>query len=446
MSAVGAILAEEWTWKSWVAAANEPGCDFPLQNLPLCVFAASGGDAVIGVGIGDAVLSLRELAMSKHLRELPQSVREACGGTTLNALMACGSAGTSLLRRALMGMLRESAAPEVREALGRMLTPIAEAEFRLPVEIGDYTDFYTSIHHATNVGSLFRPEQPLLPNYKFVPIGYHGRASSIVVSGHEVVRPQGQRKLASEDAPVFGPSRQMDYEVEVGAYVGRGNELGRPVPIGSAEEHLFGISLVNDWSARDVQAWEYQPLGPFLGKSFATTVSPWVVTMEALSPFRVPPAERAAGDPEPLPYLCAADVSRAAIELTVEVWLRTAAMRQDGAAAVRVSSGNLRDLYWAFAQMVAHHTSNGCNLRVGDLLASGTISGATKGSEGSLLEQTRRGASPIALPGGETRSFLEDGDEVILRGFCQREGLPRIGLGECRGRVVPAPNGTEGES
>ena len=323
-----------------------------------------------------------------------------------------------------------------------MLTPIAEAEFRLPVEIGDYTDFYASIHHATRVGSLFRPEQPLLPNYKFVPIGYHGRASSIVVSGHEVVRPRGQRKLPTDATPEFGPTRQLDYEVEVGAYIGKGNELGHAVPIGSADEHLFGISLVNDWSARDVQAWEYQPLGPFLGKSFATTVSPWVVTMEALAPYRVPPAERAAGDPKPLPYLHAADFSHGAIELTVEVWLRTAAMRRDGVSAVRISSGNLRDLYWTFGQMVAHHTSNGCNLRVGDLLASGTISGPDAGAEGSLLEQTRRGASPLELTAGETRSFLEDGDEVILRGFCQRAGVPRIGLGECRGTVVTALTGS----
>ncbi len=286
MSVAEAALTEEWTWKSWVARANEAGCDFPLQNLPLCVFAWRSGEAAIGVGIGDAVLNLRELARSEHLRDLPQAVREACVRTSLNALMECVRAGTSLLRQALMEVLREDAAPDIRHALEPMLTPIAEAEFRLPVEIGDYTDFYASIHHATRVGSLFRPEQPLLPNYKFVPIGYHGRASSIVVSGHEVVRPRGQRKLPTDAAPEFGPTRQLDYEVEVGAYIGKGNELGHAVPIGSADEHLFGISLVNDWSARDVQAWEYQPLGPFLGKSFATTVSPWVVTMEALAPYR----------------------------------------------------------------------------------------------------------------------------------------------------------------
>lgn len=438
-----ASVVDAWTWKSWLPAANQPGCDFPLQNLPFCVFSGANGVAAMGVGIGDAVLDVQMLVASEHTSELPGTLRDACRGTSLNALMACGKAATSLLRQKLMMLLREDAAPALRESLRPMLTPVAEAKFVLPVAIGDYTDFYASVHHATNVGSLFRPDQPLLPNYKFLPLGYHGRTSSIAVSGQAVVRPQGQSKRPADPLPVFGPTRQMDYEVEIGAYVGVGNELGRPVAVDRAESHLFGISLVNDWSARDLQAWEYQPLGPFLGKSFATTVSPWVVTMEALEPFRVAPAERPAIDPAPLRYLQARDISRAAIELTVEVLLRTERMRGEDRAPVRISSGNLRDLYWTFGQMVTHHTSNGCNLRVGDLLATGTISGANAGSEGSLLERTRRGSTPIELPEGETRCFLEDGDEVILRGFCERDGLPRIGLGECRGIVVPALKGSQ---
>ncbi len=431
-------LGEQWSWRSWVETANAPECDFPLQNLPLCVFTREGGGFAIGAGIGGFVLDLAALASSSYLDELPPPLRVACGQPSLNALMQCGREASSLLRVALMRMLRADTEPAVCGFLERLLTPIESARFQLPVAIGDYTDFYASIHHATNVGSLFRPEQPLLPNYKYVPIGYHGRASSVVVSGHAVVRPQGQVKPASAGSPSFRLTEQLDYEVEIGAYLGKGNELGALVSIGGAEEYLFGLSLVNDWSARDIQAWEYQPLGPFLGKSFATTVSPWVVTMEALESFRVPLADRGLGDPAPLPYLSSPDPSRSAIDLTVEVHLRTEALRRAGLPAVKLSSGNLRDLYWSFGQMVTHHTSNGCNLRVGDLLASGTISGADPGTEGSLLERTRRGAIPLLLPNGEARSFLEDGDEVILRGFCEREGRPRIGLGECRGVITSA--------
>jgi fumarylacetoacetase len=308
---------------------------------------------------------------------------------------------------------------------------------RLPADVGDYTDFYAFIHHATNVGSMLRPENPLLPNYKWLPIGYHGRASSLVCSGAPIRRPQGQICDAPNQRPVFGATRRLDYEAEIGFLIGPGNCLGQPIAIDKAEEHIFGLCLLNDWSARDLQTWEYQPLGPFLGKSFATTLSPWVVTLEALAPFRIPAAARTSDDPKPLPYLFdEADQRIGGIALTVEVWLTSSQMRQNGTAPVRLSSGNLRDMYWTIAQMVAHQTSNGCNLRSGDLLATGTVSGPSNNARGCLLELTRRGAEPIALPGGEQRQFLEDGDEVILRGFCWQEGAARIGFGECRGVVL----------
>jgi fumarylacetoacetase len=314
-----------------------------------------------------------------------------------------------------------------------LLLARAGAEMLLPARIGDYTDFYASVYHATNVGRLFRPENPLLPNYKWVPIGYHGRASSIVVSGAEVKRPSGQTKAPDAAAPTFGPSKALDYELEVGFFVGQGNALGEPVPLAEAEQHIFGLCLLNDWSARDVQAWEYQPLGPFLGKNFATTISPWVVTMEALEPFRAASFMRPEGEPKPLQYLdWADDRAQGGFDVTLEVWLRTKKMREP----VKVSRGNLRDLYWTLAQMLTHHASNGCNLQPGDLLATGTVSGAAEDSVGSLLEMTRRGADPLILPDGEVRKFLETGDEVILRGYCEREGCARIGFGECRSLVV----------
>ncbi len=430
-------IGEQWTWASWIDSANEPGCGFPLQNLPFCAFSSSG-EVHLGVGIGDKILDLSALASAGLLDSLSPEVRRACAAPHLNALMSCERGAASLLRHELMLLLRDDAVGEAKEKLTGMLVPQATATFHKPVQVGNYTDFYASIHHATNVGRLFRPDQPLLPNYKFIPIGYHGRASSLVISGTAIIRPRGQTRPPGGDVPLFGASRQLDYELELGAYIGCGNALGEPVPIDRAEAALFGISLVNDWSARDIQAWEYQPLGPFLGKSFATSVAPWVVTMDALAPFRVPPAGRGEGDPEPLPYLCSASADEAAINLTMEVHLSTRAMREGSQAAVKLSSVNFRDLYWSFAQMIAHHTSNGCNLLAGDLLASGTVSGPTESSLGSLLEITRRGAAPLQLPSGESRSFLEDGDEVIFSGFCERPGLPRIGVGECRGTVVPA--------
>jgi fumarylacetoacetase len=320
-----------------------------------------------------------------------------------------------------------------------MLTPMAKAELLLPVEIGDYTDFFASIHHATNVGRLLRPDNPLLPNYKWVPIAYHGRASSVRVSGTPVRRPVGQALARGADAPEVRPSRNLDYELELGAFVGAPCPAEAPTPVDEADDHLFGVCLLNDWSARDMQAWEYQPLGPFLAKSFATSISPWVVTAEALAPFRVPLAARPEGDPAPLPYLSSAEDQRqGALAIDMEAWLQSERMRVEGLEPVRVSHASFADMYWTLGQMIAHHTSNGCDLRAGDLLGSGTVTGPDRGTAGCLLEITARGGQPIALPSGENRSFLEDGDEVILRGRCVREGYVSIGLGECRGRVLPA--------
>lgn len=430
--------SESQNRKSWLESANEGDGGFPLQNLPFCAFRVRGGGQCLGVGIGDSILDLARLARSEAMSGVAVDVREACMEPTLNRLMARGHEKTRELRNALVRMLAADASPDHVEKLKPLLHPMNAAQFCAPVAIGDYTDFYASIHHATNVGKLFRPDQPLLPNYKFVPIGYHGRASSIVVSGTAVRRPDGQTKAAAADAPTFGPARQMDYELELGAYIGTGNSLGSPIGVDDAEEHIFGVSLLNDWSARDIQAWEYQPLGPFLGKSFTTSVSPWVVTMDALIPYRVPLAARAEGDPSPLPYLAPRQSEVQGIDIRLEVWLTTQKMRDTSLNPVQLSSVNARELYWSFAQMVAHHTSNGCNLQTGDLLASGTISGPQPGSQGSLLEITRRGAELLKLPSGEDRSFLEDGDEVTFRGFCKRNGLPRISLGECKGMIVPA--------
>jgi len=421
--------------KSWVESANQAGCDFPLENLPYGVFSRDGSKR-IGVAIGDQVLDLHDCVESGLLGRLSTETAQACSQDALNALMGVGRDGRVSLRRELTKLLSEEAEPELRERLGRHLVAMPDVQMEVPARIGDYTDFYASIHHATRVGKLFRPDNPLLPNYKYVPIGYHGRASSIVVSGTAVRRPNGQTKAANSEAPVFGPSRSLDYEMEIGIFVGPGNALGEPVPIREAEEHIFGLCLVNDWSARDVQSWEYQPLGPFLSKSFATTVSPWVVTLEALEPYRSAAGIRSMEHPAALPYLAQGDGGRA-VDVTVEVWLRSERMRTEHMDAVRVSKGNLRDLYWSVGQLLSHHASNGCNLRPGDLLATGTISGPEEGSEGCLLEMKHR-ARPVTLPTGETRTFLEDGDEIVLRGYCERPGTPRIGFGECLGRVSPA--------
>ena len=420
--------------RSWVESANRPGADFPIQNLPFGVFRR-GSSCAIGVAIGDRILDLGRAAQAGLLKGLAAPAVDACSASALNPLMALGRAHWPPLRKRLSELLR--AGGEHQAAVEPWLVRMDETAMAVPARIGDYTDFYASIHHATNVGRLFRPDNPLLPNYKYVPIGYHGRASSIVVSGQPVRRPSGQSKDAAADVPVFGPSRSLDYEVEVGFFTGAGNALGQALAMADAEAHIFGLCLLNDWSARDVQAWEYQPLGPFLAKNFATSISPWIVTMDALAPFRTPAFQRPDGDPEPLPYLSLTeDRERGGIDLTLEVYLSSRQMRASGVEPMRLSRGNLRNLYWTLAQLLAHHTSNGCNLQPGDLLASGTVSGPTPEERGCLLELTRRGADPVRLPTGEIRKFLEDGDEVTLRGYCAREGFTRIGFGECRGIVA----------
>ena len=428
---------------SWVQSAQTPGGDFPIQNLPFGVFKRAGraDPPCVGVAIGDQILDVGACLSENLLRGRAADAAERCRASALNALMEMGPESITALRRTLSELLRaDSPAYRQDPAIARrILVPMYEAELRVPATIGDYTDFYASIDHAQNVGAIFRPDNPLLPNYKYVPIGYHGRASSIVVSGTHVRRPAGQLRNDPEQAPAFAPTQRLDYEVEIGVFVGTGNSLGVPVPIFDADRHIFGLGLVNDWSARDIQSWEYQPLGPFLGKSFATTLSPWVVTLQALEPYRSPAYARADGDPAPLPYLhWDADQRRGGFEITLEVYLRTSAMRQRSQDPVRVSRGSFTNMYWTIAQLLTHHTSNGCNLRSGDLLASGTVSGPTADSRGCLLERTVRGREPLRLPRNETRAFLEDGDEVIMRAFCERPGYARIGFGECAGIVVPA--------
>ncbi|WP_137893511.1 fumarylacetoacetase [Ramlibacter sp. 2FC] len=409
--------------RSWVEAANRVGCDFPIQNLPFGRFRLAGGDDPfrIGVAIGDQILDLKAAGL--------------IDGDDMNALMAASPAERRALRLAISRGLREGS--ECRQLWGPALLAQSAAEYAVPCRIGDYTDFYTGIHHATTVGKLFRPDQPLMPNYKWVPIGYHGRSSSIAVSGQAVRRPQGQARAANALEPSFGPSKRLDYELELGYFVGPGNALGIPIAIEAAEDHLFGICLLNDWSARDLQAWEYQPLGPFLSKNFATTLSPWIVTMEALAPFRAR-FERPAGDPQPLAYLDSPfNRDGGALDVTLEVWLQTAAMRAAEAEPVRLTKVNVQQAaYWTAAQLLAHHTVNGCNLQPGDLLGSGTLSGPEPGRAGSMLELTLGGKHPLDLGSGEIRSFLEDGDTVILRGYCQRDGVARIGFGEASGTVV----------
>ena len=424
---------------SWVQSA-QGHTDFPIQNLPFGTFRRQGssGPPSVGMAIGDQILDLAAALESGAFTGTAARAAEACATSALNSLMALGPDHWSALRRQASALLAaDSPAFRTDPRLGeRVLVPISDAELLLPAQIGDYTDFYASVHHASNVGSMFRPDNPLLPNYKWVPIGYHGRASSIIPSGTPVRRPRGQLKDPSAEAPVFAPSRALDYEMEVGCFVGLGNPLGEPVPIEAAEAHLFGLSLVNDWSARDIQTWEYQPLGPFLSKSFATSVSPWIITMEALQPFRIPQLERPPGDPAPLPYLDSpGNRARGGVDVTVEVFLRSAGMRAAGLPPHRVSRSRMAGLYWTLAQMFTHHTSNGCNLQPGDLFATGTISGPEQDARGCLLELTRRGSQPLSLPNGETRKFLEDGDEVIMRGYCQRPGSVPIGFGECGGTV-----------
>jgi fumarylacetoacetase len=420
--------------RSWLASARGHP-EFPVQNLPLGVFSPANGKPRGGVAIGDQILDIAAVAPL-----LGGAAREAAllaGGAVLNPLLGAGREALRELRRNLFELLTD----EGRKAeVQPHLHPAAECKVHLPVVIGDYTDFYAGIHHAVNVGSIFRPDNPLLPNYKYVPIGYHGRASSVTVSGVEVVRPNGQTKAPDAQEPGFGPSKRLDYELEMAIWVGAGNELGHPVPISEAADHIAGFSVLNDWSARDIQAWEYQPLGPFLSKSFQSTVSPWIVTMDALAPYRTAQPPRADGDPKPLPYLFApADQDRGALNVMMEVHLSTAKMRSEGTEPVRLSRGRMSSMYWTPAQLLAHHTSNGCNLRPGDLLGTGTLSGEDRESMGSLLELSGGGKEPIDLGNGETRTFLEDGDEVIITAFAEADGFVRLGFGECRARIAPAP-------
>jgi fumarylacetoacetase len=426
---------------SWVESAARPDSDFPVQNLPLGCFRTAGRAARPGVAIGDEILDLASARKFGVLSAVMAELVTLCTDErSLNPLISAGRDALSRLRHDVSLLLR-SDTPEGARAQAqreRLLVPRDTAELLLPARVADYTDFYASVHHATNVGSMLRPDSPLLPNYKYVPIGYHGRASSLIASGTPVRRPHGQ--IVDDGAPpTFGPTRRLDYELEIGAFIGAGNPLGTRIPIGEAEEHVAGLCLVNDWSARDIQTWEYQPLGPFLAKSFATSVSPWLVTLDALAPFRAPAYARPVDDPAPLPYLRGeANEREGGVAIMLEVLLSSTRMRAERQAPMQVSVGSFATMYWTIAQLVTHHSSNGCNLRSGDLLASGTVSGDAPSSRGCLLERTWRGTEPITLPTGEMRRFLEDGDEVIIHGWCEREGFRRVGFGECRGIVTPA--------
>lgn len=425
--------------QSWVPGANEADNGFPIQNLPFAVARRrdSQEDFRVMVAIGPYALDLGLLACDTPWHGKAADALAACVKPTLNGLMALGQEYWSALRAALSHDLRQGSSAESR--LRPMLIERSKLEYALPAQIGDYTDFYISVHHATAVGKQFRPDAPLLPNYKWVPIGYHGRASSIGVSGQQFPRPVGQtRPPEGQEQPNFGPCQRLDFELEMGILIGKGNEAGHRIPIAQADEHVFGLCLFNDWSARDLQAWEYQPLGPFLAKNFASTISPWVVTLEALAPFRRP-FSRPESDPQPLPYLQdQANQESGVLDVELEVYLSTEQSRQQKKDPALLSRSNFKEAYWTVAQLVAHHSVNGCNLQTGDLLGTGTLSGPAKGQEGSLLEMNQGGKNPIDLPWGEQRKFLEDQDEIILKGLCRQEGYPTLSFGECAGRVLPA--------
>jgi len=423
---------------SWVTTANVPGNDFPIQNLPFAVLRRRGRNELFGggVAIGDFALDLRRVHSAGIFSGPAGEALAAAKNAELNELMELGHESCSALRRALSQGL--SIGSEWQATLSEALIPRDELEYAVPARIGDYTDFYTSIHHATTVGRLFRPDNPLLPNYEWVPIGYHGRSSSIGVSGQRFPRPHGQILPAGQSAPIFAASKRLDYEVELGLFVGKGNGLGNPIALADADDHLFGVCLLNDWSARDLQAWEYQPLGPFLAKNFATTISPWIVTLEALAPYRVPFSRRP-DEPQPLPYLdTPANRAAGAIDIRLEASIQTQGMRSRGLAAQPLSRTSYRHAYWTAAQLVAHHTVNGCNLQAGDLLGTGTQSGPTAAEAGSLLELSAGGKQPIRLANGEVRTFLEDGDALIIRAWCEKPGAVRIGFGEVYGEILPA--------
>ena len=423
--------------KSWVESANDPNTDFPIQNLPFCNFTHNSTEygSRIGARIGNSIIDLVDLAGANPNSWWSTELQS----WKLDDPRRLSPGAAKEIRRFLIDALKEGASDDSRERIEMAIVLADKVRYSPVFAIGDYTDFYCSIYHATNVGSMFRPDNPLLPNYKYVPIGYHGRASSIVISGTDIKRPHGQNRSDAEQPPVFIPARNLDYEMEVGFFVGQSNELGSSIPIADAEKHIFGLCLVNDWSARDIQAWEYQPLGPFLAKNFATTISPFVVTMEALAPFRTPAFERDEEDPQPLDYLNDPQNQKfGGIDIKLEVFIQTQKMRDENIEPFMLSRSNMKDLYWTIGQMLTHHASNGCNLQTGDLIATGTISGKEKSERGSMLELSWRGTEPIDLPSGETRRFLEDGDEIIMKGYCEREGFRRIGFGECRGRIIPA--------
>ncbi len=425
--------------KSWIESANSPDTDFPIQNLPLCAYEVGDLQPGLGIGfvIGDKILDIYGCIDDGLMQNEAIAQFASYRLWSLNAIGAFDPRILSDLRRQAVFLLSEK--NDARVAIGDHLLSIKDVRLEPAFKTGDYTDFYCSIYHATSVGSMFRPDNPLMPNYKYIPIGYHGRASSIVISGTDIQRPYGQNRSDAEKPPVFIPCKNLDYEMELGFFVGQGNEMGRPIPIAEAEKHIFGVCLVNDWSARDMQAWEYQPLGPFLAKNFATTISPFVVTMEALAPFRTPAFERGPDDPQPLGYLNDDENKKlGGLDINLEVYIQTEKMRIGNIEPHLLSRSNTRDLYWTIGQMLTHHASNGCNLQTGDLMATGTVSGKEKSERGCLLELTWRGTEPLELPSGEQRRFLEDGDEVIMKGFCEREGFRRIGLGECRGRILPA--------
>jgi len=425
--------------RSWLDSAQAEGSDFPIQNLPYAVFRRTGSGEPYrgGIAIGDQVLDLGALAVGRQLEGAALDGARACATSALNDFFALGPGVWRALRHAVFALLKDDAAPELGESVRGCLVPQAEAEFKLPANVGDYTDFYTSIDHALNVGRLLRPEDPITPNFQWIPIAYHGRASTLGVSGQRFHRPMGQALPPGAKAPVYGPCARLDYELELAIYIGKGNAPGEPIPLAKAEQHIFGIGLLNDWSARDIQFWEMAPLGPFLAKNFATTVSPWIVTLEALAPYRLP-WTRPAQDPQPLPYLeDESNRAAGAIDIRLEVWLESEKARAEGSGPARLSSTSFKHQYWSIAQMVAHHTVGGCSLNAGDLFGSGTISGPGPGEAGAIIELTRGGQMPIALPTGEERRFLEDGDAVMLRGWCEKPGHARIGFGESRGMVLP---------
>ncbi len=424
--------------ESWVASANGHA-EFPIQNLPFGVFSPAGGAPRGGVAIGDMIFDLPAGLAAGLFAAEAATAAEAASGPTLNPLMALGAAPRRALRRRLSALLAADGPDRARtEGLApRLLHEAAQCTMRLPAAIGGFTDFFAGIHHARNGGMRRDPNNPLSPNYKYVPVAYHSRASSVRPSGVPIRRPSGQRKAPNEEAPSYGPSQKLDYELELAVWIGPGNEMGQPIPIARAGEHIFGLGLVNDWSARDVQGWESQPLGPFLGKNFGSTVSPWIVAAEALAPFRTAQPPRPEGDPRPLPHLAdAADQREGAFDIALEALLLTETMRTRGLPPHRMSASSTTDLYWTLAQLVAHHTSGGCDLQPGDLFGTGTISGPTSAGYGSLMELSQDGQRRIALASGETRTFTENGDEVIFRAHCRREGYAPIGFGECRARIV----------